>query len=78
VRQVEAIARNSEKNRGEGRGAQKAAAKNTDTLALEKRLSDALGLLVGIDHHGDHGVVSIHYRNLDQLDDLVRRLEKKN
>ena len=55
----------------------RSAEKNADTLALEKRLSDALGLVVSIDARGESGVVSIRYRNLDQLDDLARRLEKK-
>jgi len=53
------------------------AAKNVNTLALEKRLSDALGLKVTIDHRGDAGVVHIKYRGLDQLDDVVDRLERK-
>ena len=39
--------------------------------------SDALGLVVSIDSRGESGVVSIRYRNLDQLDDLAQRLEKK-
>ena len=52
------------------------AAKNVNTIALEKRLSDALGLKVTIDHRGDAGVVHIKYRGLDQLDDVVDRLER--
>ena len=49
--------------------------KDADTVALEKRLSDALGLGVTIDHRGEAGAVHIRYRNLDQLDDVLRRLE---
>jgi ParB family chromosome partitioning protein len=45
-----------------------------DTVALEKRLSDALGLDVTIEHRGKAGVVSVRYRNLEQLDEVVRRL----
>jgi len=52
--------------------------KAADTVAMEKRLSDALGLVVNIDHRGEKGVVSIRYRNLEQLDDLARRLERKH
>jgi ParB family transcriptional regulator, chromosome partitioning protein len=48
--------------------------KDADTIALEKRVSDALGLAVSIDHRSGGGVVRIRYRNLDQLDDVVRRL----
>jgi ParB family transcriptional regulator, chromosome partitioning protein len=78
VRQVEAIARQESGHNGKSRsGPKRSAEKNADTLALEKRLSDALGLVVSIDHRGESGVVSIRYRNLDQLDDLAQRLEKK-
>ena len=50
--------------------------KDADTVALEKRLSDALGLVVGIDHRGKGGVLHVRYRTLEQLDDVIRRLEK--
>jgi ParB family transcriptional regulator, chromosome partitioning protein len=43
---------------------------------MEKRVSDALGLAVTVDHRGDGGAVHIKYRNLDQLRDVVRRLER--
>jgi ParB family chromosome partitioning protein len=45
-------------------------------LAFEKRVSDATGLVVSIDHHDDHGTMSIRYRSLDQLDDLVQKLAR--
>jgi ParB family chromosome partitioning protein len=80
VRQVEAIARQEARRSGKAHsnGRHAPASKNIDTAALEKRLSDALGLVVSIDHRGDGGVVSIRYRNLDQLDDLAARLAKKH
>jgi ParB family transcriptional regulator, chromosome partitioning protein len=78
VRQVEALAREraqqSGQKRGNSRGAGKPAVKSADTLAIEKRVSDATGLVVNIDHHDDGGTLTIRYRNLDQLDDLVQRL----
>ena len=82
VRQVEALAReraqqNGQK-RGNGRSARKSAAKSADTLAFEKRVSDATGLVVSIDHHDDHGTLTIRYRTLDQLDDLVQRLVRRH
>lgn len=49
--------------------------KDADTLALEKRLSDALGMKVTIDDHDGAGAVQIRYADLDQLDDIIRRLE---
>ena len=78
VRQVEEIARQESGRNGKSRsGPKRSAEKNADTLSLEKRLSDALGLVVSIDARGESGVVSIRYRNLDQLDGLAQRLEKK-
>jgi ParB family transcriptional regulator, chromosome partitioning protein len=74
VRQVEALAK--ERARGSGKTASKRAAKSADTIALERRVSDALGLTVTVDHRGDGGVLHVRYRSLDQLDDVVRRLEK--
>jgi ParB family chromosome partitioning protein len=50
--------------------------KDADTVALEKRVSDALGLAVSINHRNPGGTVQINYRNLEQLDEVMRRLEK--
>jgi ParB family transcriptional regulator, chromosome partitioning protein len=74
VRQVEALAK--ERAKGKGKAVKKRAMKNADTLALERRLSNALGLTVKIDHRSKGGVVQIQYRNLDQLDHVLRRLER--
>jgi ParB family transcriptional regulator, chromosome partitioning protein len=71
VRQVEALARSHAKTKG--RAPRK---KEADTIAMEKRVSDALGLAVTVDHRNDGGAVHIKYRNLDQLRDIVRRLER--
>jgi len=50
VRQVEAMARKSGKEAGEGGGGTKRrTGKDADTTALEKRVSDALGLQVTVD-----------------------------
>ena len=43
---------------------------------LEKRLSDALGLTVAIDHRSKGGELRIRYRSLEQLDEVIRRLER--
>jgi ParB family chromosome partitioning protein len=51
-------------------------AKDPDTVALEKRVSDALGLAVSVDHRDPGGTVHIRYRDLEQLDEIVRRLDK--
>ena len=51
--------------------------KDADTVALEKRVSDALGLAVTVDHRDPGGTVVIRYRDLDQLDGVIERLEAK-
>ena len=56
------------------RGAAPAPVKDADTRALERRLTDALGLEVSIDHKGEKGSVTIKYTDLDQLDDVIRKL----
>jgi ParB family chromosome partitioning protein len=78
VRQTEALAhvegvpeRKPQKARG---GAAKV--KDPDTVALEKRVSDALGLAVTVNHRDPGGSVQISYRNLEQLDEVMRRLAR--
>jgi ParB family transcriptional regulator, chromosome partitioning protein len=71
VRQVEALARQQATGK-ERRSRQKEA----DTVAMEKHVSDALGLAVTVDHGSRGGAVHIRYRTLDQLRDIVRRLER--
>ena len=74
VRQVEALAKDRPSRKG--RAAKTRGMKTADTIALERRVSDALGLAVVIDHRGEAGVMRIHYSNLDQLDGVLRRLER--
>lgn len=49
-------------------------AKDADTAALEKRVSDALGLSVAIEHHETGGRLEIRYRTLEQLDAICVKL----
>jgi ParB family transcriptional regulator, chromosome partitioning protein len=79
TRQVEEIAREIGKKNGRQQKSRKAhAAKNADTLALEKRLADTLGLAVSVENRNRGGSLTIRYRSLDQLDEVVRRLERKH
>ena len=80
VRQVEALARETggKGAKANGRKSLARAEKNANLVALEKRLSDSLGLVVSIDDRGRGGVLAIRYRSLDQLDEVLRRLEKKH
>ncbi len=71
VRQVEQIARDKSK------GKIAKPAKTADTKAIEKRLSDVLGLVVSLDHAPKGGTLHIKYRDVDQLSEVIRRLEKR-
>ncbi len=76
VRQVEAMARKS--GRGQARAVKRTGrlGKDADTEALENRLTNALGLLVTIDHRANGGgMLQVRYRTLEQLDHVIQRLE---
>ena len=75
VRQVEALGQERAEAEGKAIKTRARVVKDADTVQLEKRLSDALGLVVTIDHRGKGGLLTIRYRTLDQLDDVIRRLE---
>ncbi|MCB9992493.1 MAG: ParB/RepB/Spo0J family partition protein [Hyphomicrobiaceae bacterium] len=49
-------------------------AKSADTMALEKELSDLLGLTVVVHDRGESGRIEIRYATLEQLDDVCNRL----
>jgi ParB family chromosome partitioning protein len=69
VRQAE------KKARGPQAPAKKPAGKDADTKALELSLSNSLGMNVQIEHQGKAGgSVRIDYRDLEQLDEIIRRL----
>jgi ParB family chromosome partitioning protein len=76
VRDVERITQQETENSA-GRVKTKAPRreKDVDTRALEKDLSDALGLAVSIDARGERGEVRIRYTDLEQLDALCTRLK---
>jgi len=49
--------------------------KDTDTKALEKSISDSIGMKVEISHRGEKGgEVKIQFKTLEQLDDLMHRI----
>lgn len=70
VRQTEALV--AAKPRPEG--ATSRSPRDPETAALERDLSERLGLKVSVKHQGKGGEVVIRYRDLDQLDGLVRLL----
>ncbi len=79
VRQVEALARSLREDNPEAvrSAVTKIASKDVDTEALEADLSRALGLAVDIRHSGKTGELRIKYRDLEQLDEVCRRLTGK-
>lgn len=81
VRDVEALARLSKGSippvSGAGPNASKPALKDVDTEALEADLMRTLGLVVDIRDKNGTGELRIKYRDLEQLDDVCRRLTGK-
>jgi ParB family chromosome partitioning protein len=80
VRDVERIAQKEAGQSGQAPANGKANGathvKDADTRALEKELSDALGLTVSIESRGERGEVRIRYKDLEQLDGLCTRLAR--
>ena len=59
-----------------GKKAAARAPRDPDTVALERDLAAQLGLKVTIDFDGKGGRLSVHYTTLDQLDDVLQRLNQ--
>lgn len=74
VRQAEALAQGNTGPRPTVRQPRSGQEVDANTYALERRLSDVLGLKVNIKHRADGGEIRISYNDLDQLDDLCRKL----
>lgn len=71
VRQTEALAAAAPRDPA----ARRAPKQDADVLALERRLTERLGLKVGIKAAGKGGQVTISYRDLDQLEGVLRLLD---
>ena len=79
VREAEVLARKASTGTSEprksGGGSAHKAEKDADTLALERNISEQLGLKVEVNHIGDEGgEVKVTYKSLEQLDEICRRL----
>ena len=72
VRQVEKITSEFKKNKI------KKGSKDPNILDLEKELSDKIGLKTSIqfNENGSSGSLTLYYSDLNQLDDLMKRLKK--
>jgi len=71
VRQTEALAAAAPRDPA----ARRAPKPDADVVALERRLTERLGLKVGIKTAGKGGQVLINYRDLDQLEGVLRLLD---
>lgn len=76
VRQAEAVVQERAAQSGKAPVRRARGEKDADTIALEKRLSDTLGLVVTIAHRANGGEMKIRYKTLDQLDEIIRRIEQ--
>jgi ParB family chromosome partitioning protein len=76
VRDAERLAQNDIKAQSEPHEVKKVEQKDSDTIALERTLSDALGLDVKINHKGGAGQIRISYATLEQLEAVCRLLDK--
>lgn len=78
VRQTEALAKKAAapKPQSAKAKAKLTAADDADIQALERELIQSLGLKVKITAEGQAGSLTIHYRNLDQLENVLKRLKQ--
>lgn len=74
VRQTEALVRAANKPHKPAAVAREHGGGNADISALERQLSDLLGLKTQIQHEGNKGSITLHYSTLEQLDMICQRL----
>jgi len=77
VRDAEKLAQNDIKAQSEPQAPVQKNQKDSDTLALERTLSDTLGLDVSINHKASGGQIRISYKSLEQLEEVCRLLERR-
>ncbi len=74
VRQTEALAKGVVDKPARIAGRRETADRNPDIAALERDLSDSLGLKVELADKDGKGALTLRYGTLEQLDELCRRL----
>jgi ParB family chromosome partitioning protein len=78
VREAELLAQARAEARGRAPRRRSRLTKSADIRALEKSLSDVLGLAVEIVHRGTSGELRVRYKTVEQLDALCRKLSAKH
>jgi ParB family chromosome partitioning protein len=77
VREAEALSQQRDVA-GKKKPTEASGSRDPDTVALERRLSDALGLSVSLAHGDRGGKLEIRYKTLEQLDGICLRLTGTN
>jgi ParB family chromosome partitioning protein len=77
VRDAERMAQNNIRAQSQPAPETKSLQKDPDTVALERSLSDSIGLEVIVNHKGNGGRLTISYKSLEQLENICRLLERR-
>ena len=72
VREVEKLAQANKRSQEQGAG--EASPSDPNTRALEKELTDSLGLPVSLRVQGEKGSISVSFNSFDQLDLILNKL----
>jgi len=76
VREVEALVKNLQNSYKTDRPASSPKKTNADVRQLEESLAETLGASVTIDaKKNGSGVLKVHYRNLEQLDEILKKIK---
>ncbi len=77
VREVEALVKNLQNGYKTGASPSSPKKTNADVRKLEESLAETLGASVTIDaKKNGSGILKVHYRNLGQLDDILRKIKR--
>ena len=74
VRQTETLAKRNQDNPEIHKTRASIEARNADILALERDVERVIGLKVKITSKGKAGTLTLYYTDLDQLDDIIKKL----
>ena len=76
VREVEALVKNLQNSYKTDKPTSSAKKTNADVRQLEESLAETLGASVTIDaKKNGSGVLKVHYRNLEQLDEILKKIK---
>jgi ParB family chromosome partitioning protein len=77
VREVETLVKNLQNGYKTGPISSSPKKTNADVRQLEESLAEALGASVTIDaKKNGSGILKVHYRNLEQLDEILKKIKR--